>query len=139
MVGWIRTALQGVDPEGAELLRGLRSVKVRVYHSGDNARQFSNFIDDVTNELQGSGWESVMSAQDEGSIVRWYMQMTEEEVSGMTVMAADGSEAIFINIDGTISAEDLGRVLAHVGAGEMLGAMRLPPTAPAPAIRPTAE
>ena len=139
LISWIRAALADVDPEGAEMLGGLRSVKLRVYHNGDNARQFNNFIDDITEELQDSGWHAVVSAQDEGSKVRMYMQMTEEEVSGMTVMAADATEAIFLNIDGSISAEDLGRVMALLPVQDVLGSLPVPPGAQAPVSLPTAD
>jgi hypothetical protein len=128
MMRFLETMVRGADPEGAAMLTGLRSIRLRVYHDDDNTRQFNNFIDDVTDELQGSGWLPVVSAQDEGSKVRIHTQMTDQEISGMTVMVTDGTEAIFINIDGTISAEDLGRVLAVMPTGDVLGAITGMPT-----------
>jgi hypothetical protein len=139
VMGIIRGAMRSVDPQAADMLGGLRSIKLRVYHNGDNARQFNNFIDNVTEELRDLGWHAVVSAQEEGSKVRWYMQMTGEEISGMTVMAADATEAIFINLDGTISAEDLGLALAAVGAGDVLRSFGMPPIAPGPAARANSE
>jgi len=112
MMAFFVTAAGIADPEGADMLRGLRSISLRVYHDRDNTRQFNNFIDDVTDELRDSGWLAVVSAQDEGSKVRIHTQMSDQEISGMTVMLTDGTEAVFINIDGSISAEDLGRVMA---------------------------
>jgi hypothetical protein len=103
MMRFLETMVRGADPEGAAMLTGLRSIRLRVYHDDDNTRQFNNFIDDVTDELQGSGWLPVVSAQDEGSKVRIHTQMTDQEISGMTVMVTDGTEAIFINIDGTVT------------------------------------
>jgi hypothetical protein len=49
--------------------------------------------------------------------------MTDQEISGMTVMVTDGAEAIFINIDGSISAEDLGRVMAMMPVDDVLGSI----------------
>jgi len=123
MMRFLETVVRGADPEGAAMLTGLRSISLRVYHDEDNTRQFNNFIDDVTDELQGSGWLAVVSAQDEGSKVRIHTQMTDQEISGMTVMVTDGSEAIFINIDGSISAEDLGRVMAMMPVNDVLGSL----------------
>jgi hypothetical protein len=137
LVQLFRSAIAGADPEAAAILNGLRSIKLRVYSNGENNRQFNSFIDDVTEELQDSGWHAVVSAQDEGSKIRWYMQMTEQEISGMTIMAADGSEAIFMNIDGSISAEDLGRVMALPPVRDALGSFRMPP--PATTSRPTTD
>lgn len=123
MMRFLETMLRSADPEGAAMLTGLRSIRLRVYHDDDNTRQFNNFIDDVTEELQGSGWLPVVSAQDEGSKVRIHTQMTDQEISGMTVMVTDGAEAIFINIDGSISAEDLGRVMAMMPVDDVLGSI----------------
>lgn len=139
MMAFLATAAGFADPEGAEMLRGLRSVSMRVYHDSDNTRQFNNFIDDVTDDLQGSGWFPVVSAQDGGSKVRIHTRMTDQEVSGMTVMVADGTEAFFINIDGTISAEDLGRVMAMLPVEDVMDSLAgLPaPNRQPPAAEPT--
>jgi len=139
VLGFIREAARQADPATADLLDGLRSIRLRVYHDGENASLFNSFIDNVAEELEDSGWLPVMEAQDEGSKVSMHMQMTEQEVSGMTVMASDGSEAIFINIDGTVSAADLGRVLAALPVEDALGAFGLPSIVPAPAPQPTVD
>lgn len=138
MVGIIRSAMANADPEAAELLGRLRSLKLRVYHDGDKSRQFSSFIDDVTQRLQKTGWQAVISAQDEDSKVRWYMQMAEDEISGMTIMATDSTEAYFLNIDGSITTDDLGRIMSLPAVKDALGSFRIPP-APGPAAQPPGE
>jgi HSP20 family molecular chaperone IbpA len=140
MMEFIRGIAVAADPASADVLTGLRSMRLRVYHDGDNSRRFSNFMDEVTEELEDAGWLPVVAAQDEGSKVRIHMQMTGQEVSGMTVMVSDGSEAIFINIDGTVSAEDLGRVMAMMPVEDVLGSLRLPaPVAPSAATPAPAD
>jgi len=138
MIGFVREMWRESDPAGADLLNGLRGISLRVYHDVDSTRQFNRFIDNVAEELEGSGWLPVVTAQDEGSKVRMHMQMTNQEVSGMTVMVADGAEAIFITIDGTVSAQDLGRVLAMLPM-DQLGAMGLPGLMAPPARTPPAD
>lgn len=139
MMQFFRGVAAATDPAAADILTGLRSMRVRVYSNGDNARQFSNFMDDVTEELEESGWMPVVAAQDEGSKVRIHMQMTGEEVSGMTVMVSDGGEAVFINIDGTVSAEDLGRVMAMMPIEDVLGSLPIAPPAPTAAASPAPD
>ena len=141
-LGFLREMTRAVDPATADLLQDLRSIQLRVYHGSNNARQFSNFIEDVTEELEDRGWQSVMSANNEGMSARIHMRMTADAVSGMTVMMFDGAEAVFINIDGTISAADLGRIMAAVHAGDVLG--QLPPIPgvappPVPQARPAPD
>jgi hypothetical protein len=139
MMNFFRGIAVATDPAAADVLTGLRSMRVRVYNSGNNTRQFSNFMDDVTEELEDAGWMPVVAAQDEGSKVRIHMQMTGDEVSGMTVMVAGGGEAIFINIDGTVSAEDLGRVMAMMPVQDLLGSFPISPPRPAPDVSPGAD
>ena len=104
MMGFFRSAAQAADPDAADVFAGLRSIKLRVYHADEDSREFSTFIQNVAGRLEGQGWQRLASVQDEGSNVQFHMQMTEELVTGMTIMVLDGQEAIFINIDGSISA-----------------------------------
>ena len=134
MMEFFRGVAVATDPAAADILTGLRSMRVRIYSSGDNAPQFGNYMDDVAAELEGAGWMPVVVAEDEGSKVRIHMQMTGGEVSCMTVMMSDGGEAVFINIDGTVSAEDLGRAMALLPVmpiGDVLGSLPIAPPAPA--------
>lgn len=134
-IGFIRGMLAASDPATADILKGLRGVQLRVYHGPDNSRQFNSFIGTVSERLDAAGWQQMMSVQDEGSNVRIHMRMTEQEVSGLAVMVFDGAEAIFINIDGSVSAEDLGKVMSAFS--HMTGPLPLPiPPRSAPVAAP---
>jgi hypothetical protein len=122
-IGFVRGMLREVDPATADVLNGLRGIALRVYQGDDNASKFNNFIGDVTNLLEEDGWQSIMRVQDENANVRIHMRMTEQEVTGMAVMLFDGAEAVFISIDGSISASDLGRVMAAFNAQDFLSGM----------------
>ena len=63
------------------------------------------------------------SVQGEGSNVQFHAQLTEEVVNGMTIMVLDDVEAIFINIEGSISAADLGRLAQRYGISDLMGAI----------------
>lgn len=143
MIAFFRAVLQEADPATADVLNGLRGLSLRVYHGGDNQRTINNFIEDATGELEDSGWQRMMFVDDENSKVRIHTRMTAEEVSGLTLMVYDGAEAFFLNIDGSVSAADLGKVMAalNVHAPDGLGGLTgLPfpmPSSPAP-TNPTA-
>ena len=142
MIGFVRNAFRELDPATADILQGLRSIKLRVYNDADNSRQFNSFIQRVSKQLEDEGWSQVAFVQDEGSTVRVHMQMTEQQVAGMTVMLYDGTEAVFINIDGTISAADLGKVMAAVGAQGVvpnLATLGIPPVGAPPRRAPGEE
>jgi hypothetical protein len=122
-IALLRGALSASDPQTAELLSRLRGIQLRAYDSSRNSRQFNSFIDNITEDLEGEGWESVVTVQDEGSRVRVLMRVDNGGVSGMTVMVMDNSEAFFINVDATVSTEDLGKIMAAFELDQMLGAM----------------
>lgn len=123
MIGFFRSMAAAANPDAPDVFSGLRSIKLRVYHAAGDTREFSTFIQDVAGRLEGQGWQRVAAVQDEGSNVQFHMQMTEQNVTGMTIMVMDGQEAIFINIDGSISAADLGRLIAQYQIPDVLGAI----------------
>ena len=132
IIGFIAGMAREADPSAADMLSGLRGVRLQVFDTIDNPKQLSNFIDDVTKKLEGEGWQRVVFVQDDDARVRIHLQMTAEEVSGMTVMLFDNKEAVFINIAGRVSAADLGKVLAALPGTDVLSSLPFPPGALAP-------
>lgn len=137
-----QSALDGEpDPyltEMADLLMKLRGIQLRSYGAKENSNELSEFIDDTSRDLERSGWERMMSVQDEGSKVSMLVRMTEQDISGVTVMAIDGTEAFFVNVDATVTVEDLGKILAQFqmhGVLEALGG-GMPMLVPPPPARP---
>jgi hypothetical protein len=128
-----RAAIAPVDPATADVLSGLRGIALRVYHAEDNVRQVNNFIKDADEELLEDGWERVLFVDGDGMSVRLHMQMTDTEVSGLTLLLFDGAEAVFLNIDGSVSAADLGRVMAALNQGGVLEGFSIPGATAAPA------
>jgi len=135
LLGFLRGAAEEANPGAPDLFAGLHSIKLRVYHASDNSSAFSSFIQDVAGRLEGQGWQRVASVQGEGSNVQFHAQLTEDVVNGMTIMVLDDSEAIFINIEGSITAAELGRLAARFGVPELMGAI---PSDAFPALRPPA-
>ena len=121
-----RAAITPVDPATADLLSGLRGIALRVYHAEDNIRQINDFIKDTDEELLEDGWERVVFVQDDNISVRLHMQMTDTEVSGLTLLLFDGAEAVFLNIDGSVSAADLGRIMAAFNQSGVLEGFPIP-------------
>ena len=137
MIGFFKGMLEAADPNPdpgtPSLFAGLRGIKLRVYSATNNSDEFSEFIQDTALSLEGQGWQSVMSVQDAGSSVRIHLKMTEDVVSGMTIMAMDGTETILMNIDGSISAAELGRLMMQFDVPEVIAAMpAFPATSPPP-------
>ena len=133
MMGFLRGMAEAADPNAPDIFAGLRSIKLRVYHAGENGAAFSRFIENVGGQLEGQGWQRLMVVQDEGSNMQWHLQMTEENVTGMTIMILEeeAEEAIFINLDGNVSAATLGGIIQKYGLQDVIG--------PIPAIDPQSQ
>ena len=132
LIAIMRGALRESDPQTAELLSKLRGIQLRSYHVSDKSRQINNFIDNVSKDLEEQGWERVVTVQNEGSRVRVLMRLTEEGISGATVMVVDGAEAFFMNVDATVSTEDLGKIMEVFKIDQSLGPLLSGGGLPAP-------
>lgn len=136
MMGFLRNMVPEAGPGATDIFEGLRSIKLRVYHAGENGTRFSSFIQTVARQLEGQGWQRLMAVQDEGSNMQFHLQMTEENVTGMTIMILEEAEAIFINLDGNVSAETLGRIIEQYNLQDVIGPlppMNFPPAQPSAA------
>ena len=121
MLGFVTAAAgAGGGAEAAELLAGIERVRVQVYEQLEDADAVRSFIDDASSALENDGWQPAVYVQDGDSRVRMYMQFDDDSVAGMTVMVADGSEAVFINIDGTIDPVVLGHLSRQIGIGGVM-------------------
>lgn len=115
LLGFVGEATRSGDPATADLLAGLTGIRVRVYDSMRDAAAVAGFIDNASQALENDGWQRMVYIQDGDDKVRIYVKRDEDALSGMTVMVVDESDAVFLNIAGSITPEQLGRVVAAVG------------------------
>jgi hypothetical protein len=122
LLSFAGNSTRGVDPQIAALLSSLDGVRVRVYNTIEDIDDVSGYINDTSEQLTRAGWQQIVSVQEDGNI-RIFIQADEQFVTGITGMIVDGSEAIFVNVVGSISSEQVGQLIARAGAGELLGAL----------------
>jgi len=70
-----------------------------------------DLVRDVSSKLSAVGWESVVTVNSDDEQVRIFMKMNGESVEGITVMAVEPTEAVFVNVIGNISPDELERVM----------------------------
>lgn len=109
------------DPETASMLRGLRSILVRVY-SMDSARDgLTGRLDAIEQQMQGSGWETLVRVRpdgvDETDDVWVYVREAGDAFDGMAVVSLDHDEgdASFVLIDGLIDPSRIGALGGRFG------------------------
>jgi hypothetical protein len=72
-----------------------------------------DLVRDVSSKLSAVGWESVVTVNSDDEQVRIFMKMNGELVEGITVMAVEPTEAVFVNVIGNISPGELERVMEN--------------------------
>ncbi len=124
MLGFVTQAAgANGDDAAAELLAGIEGIRVQVYEDVEDSEAVVDFIDEAASRLESAGWQRAVYVQDdEDERVQMYLRFEAGEVSGMTVMIADGDEAVFINMAGTIDPATLGAVSRTMGFGGVLDA-----------------
>jgi Domain of unknown function (DUF4252) len=119
LLAFVSEAARTADVEGAEVISALDGVRVRVYEKLKDADAVAAFVEESSKRLERAGWQRTVYVADDNDKVRIYVKMKDKQVSGMTVMVVDDSEAVFMNISGAIDPAQLGRLARAVGVGDV--------------------
>jgi len=108
LLGLVSSRSASEDPEAAELFKRLNGVRVNVFETESMADGAVTLIKD--GDL---GWEAVVTVNSNDEQVRVFMMINGDRVEGITVMAVEETEAVFVNVIGSINPEELGRVMEN--------------------------
>ena len=98
------------EPEVAQLLNGVQLVRVNVVGLNDaNRGELEKRTEKIRKELDGKGWERIVSVQQQEQNVGIYLKtLNKDTVQGLVVMVRDGNkQAVFVNIVGDIKPDKL--------------------------------
>ncbi len=101
----------GGDPETAELLNNLKGVRVHIYSTKGDASAALDKVSSVKSMLKSSNWESIVQVNDDDEQVHIFVQMDGDKMNGLTLMAVDDEEAVFVNIIGKLDPAQLSEVM----------------------------
>jgi len=113
LLGLVSSLSASEDPEAAELFNRLNGVRVNVFETDGMADGAVDLVKDVSSRLSDHGWESVVTVNSNDEQVRVFMMINDGQVEGITVMAVEDTEAVFVNVIGSINPEELGRVMEN--------------------------
>jgi hypothetical protein len=102
--------VQKQDPDAAQLLNGLKLVRVNVIGlDDDNRDELRKRVQKIRADLAGKGWERIVTAQEKNQDVGIYLKMTDKSaIQGLAAVVMDGDkEAVFVNVVGEIKPEQL--------------------------------
>jgi len=111
LLGLVGSLSAQEDPEAAELFKRLNGVRINVFEDIEVSPEGVDFVKDVSSQLSGMGWESVVTVNDGSEQVRIFMKIDDDTVNGITVMAVDETEAAFINVIGNLKPDELEKVM----------------------------
>ncbi len=110
LIGMVAKLASAQEPEVAELLGGLKRIRVNVIGLDDaNRGEMGERVERLSQELDRGGWERIVTAQDSGQAVNVFLKTREQEaVEGIVVTVIQGGkEAVLINVVGDIRPEQI--------------------------------
>lgn len=103
------------EPEAAELIRNLKSIRVNVVGLDDSNRDSTiEQIEGVRRKLEAQGWTKMVTVREKNggdNVDVHVMQRGEESIDGLVVTVLDKKgEAVFVNIVGNINADQIAQI-----------------------------
>lgn len=107
-------AMDHEDPVAAATLRNMESVRVHVYDTHGKPDPAAERMETMSSKLTSDAWERVVRVREDGERVDIFVKHDSDRIHGVTVMAVDEEEAVFINVLGDIDPSELSSVMERV-------------------------
>ena len=112
LLSFVAALAKNDDPEAAAIFSKLKGVRVSVYATEDaGAAAALDQVARVKSSLSASSWEPIVQVNDGGEQVQIFMKMNGAVMDGLTLMAVDDEEAVFINVIGQLDPNELAQVM----------------------------
>ncbi len=114
-------AMENRDESLVDLFSKLERVRVLVGSPKKvETASVGSIISDARMRLENSGWDKILTVEEEDEQVYLYSLEQGEAIAGLTVLVNDGGdEVVLVNIAGSIDPRTLGRLLSNVGDFEL--------------------
>ncbi|MDX1461249.1 MAG: DUF4252 domain-containing protein [Xanthomonadales bacterium] len=110
LLNFVGAMARNEDPEAAAIFSKLKGVRVNVYNTGGDSSAALGVVSDVKGRL-GGNWQPVVQVNEEDEQVQIFMNFEGEIMNGLTVMAVDDEEAVFINVIGQLDPNELAELM----------------------------
>ncbi len=111
LLSLVAEASEAEDPELSKLLSSLKFIKV--YSFPTTPEQFDSIkerIDRADKKMLNRQWERFVRVRQKGELTNIYMKLDGKKVVGLTILAVDKEEMVFVNIVGTIDMSSIGKL-----------------------------
>lgn len=116
LISMVARLAKSAEPAVAELLQGLKSIRVNVVGLTDeNRAEMEDRVKLIRSQLDTQGWERIVTAQQKKEDVSVYLKLRgPEAVEGLVVTVLDGrKQAVLVNIVGDIRPEKIALLGEH--------------------------
>ena len=113
LLGMVSAFSASDDPETAALFKRLKGVRINVFETKGMAAGALDYVKSVSSRLGAENWESVVKVSSADEQVRIFMKINGDAVEGITVMAIEEDEAVFINVIGSLKPAELEKVMEN--------------------------
>lgn len=103
----LASAIHHGDPAAAAALESLESVHINVYDTGGDTEPAAERMRAVGESLLARQWSNIVRVREDDELVDIYLKQAGDHIQGITVMAVDAEETVFINILGDIDTDQL--------------------------------
>ena len=99
------------DPEAAAVLEGLEGVRINVYSTEGAVAPAIDELQNAKNMLLNQNWEPIVQVNEDGENAQVFIKADREGVQGVTVIAVDEEDAVFVHILGFLDPKHLGTIM----------------------------
>lgn len=111
------SAMKHDDPVAEEALRSIESVRIHVYDTEGKIKPATERMDSARATLNSQEWEQIVRVREPDEQVEIFVKHDEGRIYGLTVMAVEEHEAVFINVLGDIDPAQLNAVVDNIDIG----------------------
>src|SRR5687768_11657370 len=113
LIAMVMNFAKKAEPEVAEVLKGLKSIRVNVLGLNDENREdIKNRLTSVRAQLEKGGWDRIVTVMEGANDIGVFMKTKGAEVVEgvvVTVLSSD-NEAVFVNVIGDIRPDKLATI-----------------------------
>ena len=111
LLGFVGAMAENSDPETAAIFSKLKGVQVSVYSTEGKTDAALEQVSRVKSALTASDWQPIVQVNEDDAPVQIFMMMASDTLNGLTLMAVDDEEAVFINVIGQLDPNELAAVM----------------------------
>lgn len=100
------------DLEDIRLLKHVDGVRVAIYKVNNEDAVVRSSIEATATKLKATGWETLVSVNEEEERVVIMARMEGDILYGVVVLVTDKAEAVFLNLIGRIEPQDFDALVA---------------------------